>query len=84
MKQIIIKIIDIIVKLWLKIKDTFWSVKDFFYRKLRKPPEVASVDETIDEIVKNNRSIARFGDGEIKLAAGRTISFQQSTSFITN
>ena len=84
MKQIIIKIIDIIVKLWLKIKDTFWSVKDFFYRKLRKPPEVASVDDTIDEIVNNNRSIARFGDGEIKLVAGRTISFQKSSAFITN
>lgn len=82
LKQLIIKIIDFFVKLWRKIKDGFWRVKDFFYRKLTKAPHVASVDETIDEIVDNKRSIARFGDGEIKLAAGRTISFQECSPFI--
>ena len=58
MKQLIIKLIDIFVKIWLRIKDTFWRVRDFFYRKVTKAPQVASVDDTIDEIVKNKRSIA--------------------------
>lgn len=83
LKQIIIKIIDILVKLWIRIKDTFWRVKDFFYRKITKAPKVESVNETIDEIVKNKRSIARFGDGEIKLVAGRNISFQNNSEKIT-
>ena len=82
MKQLIIKIIDILVKTWLKIKDTFWRIKDFFYRKFTKAPHVASVDDTIDEIVNNKRSIARFGDGEIKLAAGKDISFQDNSKKI--
>lgn len=82
MKQIIIKIIDILVKLWIRIKDTFWRVKDFFYRKITKAPKVESVNDTIDEIVNNKRSIARFGDGEIKLAAGNDISFQDNSKKI--
>ena len=82
MKQIIIKIIDILVKLWIRIKDTFWRVKDFFYRKITKAPKVESVNDTIDEIVNNKRSIARFGDGEIKLAAGNDISFQANSKKI--
>lgn len=82
LKQLIIKIIDILVKMWLKIKDTFWRIKDFFYRKFTKVPHVASVDDTIDEIVNNKRSIARFGDGEIKLAAGKDISFQDNSKKI--
>lgn len=82
MKQIIIKIIDILVKLWIRIKDTFWRVKDFFYRKIAKAPKVESVNDTIDEIVNNKRSIARFGDGEIKLAAGKDISFQDNSKKI--
>lgn len=82
MKQIIIKIIDILVKLWIRIKDTFWRVKDFFYRKIANAPKVESVNDTIDEIVNNKRSIARFGDGEIKLAAGKDISFQDNSKKI--
>ena len=82
LKQLIIKLIDIFVKIWLRIKDTFWRVRDFFYRKVTKAPQVASVDDTIDEIVKNKRSIARFGDGEIKLAAGKNISFQVNSKKI--
>lgn len=82
LKQIIIKIIDILVKLWIRIKDTFWRVKDFFYRKIAKAPKVESVNDTIDEIVNNKRSIARFGDGEIKLAAGKDISFQDNSKKI--
>lgn len=82
MKQLIIKLIDICVKLWRKIKDYFWYTKDFFYRSFTTPPTVASVDETIDAIVSNNYSIARFGDGEIKLVAGKNISFQNNSAFI--
>lgn len=83
MKQLIIRIIDIAVKLWRRIRDACLQGKDFIYRKITVAPQVASVEETIDEIVKNNCSIARFGDGEIKLTAGKSISFQDSSDFIT-
>lgn len=81
-KRLIIRIIDVLVKLWRKTKDFFWKSFDFFYRGLTTPPAVTSVDETIEEIVNNGCSIARFGDGEIKLAAGRDISFQKNSDFI--
>lgn len=82
MKQLIIKLIDILVKLWIKIKGTFWRSFDFFYRNFTKPPQVASVDDTIDEIINKRSSIARFGDGEIKLVAGKDISFQVNSKWI--
>ena len=83
MKKLIIKIIDILVKLWYKIRDTFWMVYDFFYTKVHKPPIIASVDETIDEIVNNGCSISRYGDAEIKLVAGKDISYQVNSPFVT-
>ena len=42
-----------------------------------KHPEVKTIDETIAEIVKNKKSIARYGDGEYFLAFYRNIGFQQ-------
>ncbi len=83
MKRIIIRIIDILVKLWYKIRDTFWAIHDFFYTKIHKPPVIASVSETIDEIINNGCSISRYGDAEIKLVAGKDISYQVNSPFIT-
>lgn len=57
----------------------FWLIFDFFYSRLTKAPAVATVDETIKALVEGNYSIARYGDGEIKLVAGRNISFQDAT-----
>lgn len=81
-KRMIIKIIDFSVKLWNSVKDGFFEVKDFFYRQLTENPKVASVDETINKIVSEKCSVARFGDGEIKLVAGKDISFQDNSDFI--
>lgn len=41
-------------------------------------PKILSVDETIDEILHTNKSIARFGDGEIMVADGQDILFQRA------
>ncbi len=59
-----------------KFVNALFSLHDFFYRRLKKPPKVLTNFETIDLIVKNRCSVSRFGDGEIKLAAGKDISFQ--------
>ncbi|MBQ6543112.1 MAG: SP_1767 family glycosyltransferase [Clostridia bacterium] len=46
-------------------------------------PEVKSAQETLDYIVKSKCSVSRFGDGEIKLVAGKDISFQKYSPFVT-
>jgi len=42
-----------------------------------KHPKVKTIDETIDEIVNNKKSIARYGDGEYFLSFNRSIGFQK-------
>ena len=36
-----------------------------------------SLDETLDELLNNKKSIARFGDGEFKIIFGKDIGFQK-------
>ena len=66
-----------------KIQDGALTAFDSIYEKAAKPPFVRSIDETIEYIIQNNCSVSRFGDGEIKLAAGKSISFQQVSPFVT-
>lgn len=47
-------------------------------------PEVMTTTQTIDYIIKNKCSIARFGDGEYSLAQGHSIDFQSSCSVLQN
>lgn len=42
-----------------------------------KRPKVANVKDTIDKIIKDKVSIARFGDGEFELIFNRSIPFQK-------
>ena len=37
---------------------------------------IFSSEETLNEIIKKNRSISRFGDGELRLIFGKGIPFQ--------
>lgn len=39
---------------------------------------VMSVDETIDELINSNKSLVRFGDGELKVIRGGTLEFQEA------
>lgn len=57
----------------------FFIAVNFFVKLFGKPPEVLSVDETMEKIVREGLSVARFGDGEIKLAGGKDISFQPAS-----
>jgi glycosyltransferase family protein len=41
-------------------------------------PKIASIDETIEELISNNKSIARYGDGELMLCLSRAINFQKN------
>lgn len=47
-------------------------------------PKVRTEEETIRQIIENNLSIARFGDGEFNMCIGRHKSFQkQDTQLVT-
>jgi len=39
--------------------------------------KIFSSEETLNEIIKKNRSISRFGDGELKLIFGERLGFQE-------
>lgn len=65
------------------ISTIFFSIVNFFVKLIKKPPKVMGIDETMEYIVKNKPSIARFGDGEIKLANGTDISFQKASPELT-
>lgn len=83
MKKILLFFWNKLFDIKAKIADLFWKLFDFFYRHLTKAPVVKSPQETLDYIVENNCSVSRFGDGEIKLVAGRDISFQKNSPFVT-
>ena len=42
-----------------------------------QPIKVKSVDETLDEIIKNKKSISRFGNGEFNIIFNKGIKFQK-------
>lgn len=58
--------------------------KDSIVNALRKKPQIKSVDETIDTILKSKCSVSRFGDGEYKLMSGKDISFQRYSEEIAS
>ncbi|MBQ8228801.1 MAG: SP_1767 family glycosyltransferase [Clostridia bacterium] len=82
MKKLLLALWDFLHKAKKSFADFLWCFFDFFYSKIKKPPIVASVEETIDKLAEGRYSIARFGDGEIKLVAGKDISFQKATPFV--
>ena len=45
---------------------------------------IISTENTINEIIKNHKSISRFGDGEIGMIFGHSISFQKRDNHLRN
>lgn len=63
------------------IKDILANIVYLLYkwRILRNHIRVASIDETLDELIHTDKSIVRYGDGEIVLLCGRSIPLQKPT-----
>ena len=61
------------------IKGILAQIDYLLYRAgLKKCPiKVHSVEETIDELVRTNKSMIRFGDGEVTMIRGRSLKLQQ-------
>lgn len=43
-----------------------------------KLPKVLGINESIDEVIATDKSVARYGDGEFKLLMGESIGFQKA------
>lgn len=55
---------------FLRMENLPYEIFDPRYRHKYDIPKIMTVEETIDEIVLNKKSIARFGDGEFSIMAG--------------
>ncbi len=63
-----------------KIKDILAAIVYFLYEKgiLRNRIKVHTIDETIDELLHTDKSMVRFGDGEIVMIRGIDLMLQQA------
>lgn len=63
-----------------KIKDILGAILYFLYEKdiLHNKIKVHSIDETIEELRHTEKSMVRFGDGEIVMIKGRDLVLQKS------
>lgn len=84
MKRFLLKIWNTAFDLKLKAADAVYALWDAVYRRVKKPPRVLSAEETIDYIIKNRCCVSRFGDGEIKLIAGKDLFFQNAEPALIN
>lgn len=64
-----------------KIKDILAAVVYFLYEKgiLHNRIKVHTIDETIDELFNTNKSMVRFGDGEIVMIKGVDLMLQKAS-----
>lgn len=63
------------------IKMILAEIDYFLHRTIIKKGniEVYSIDETIDELIHSEKSIVRFGDGEITMMRGMDLTFQKGS-----
>ena len=63
-----------------KIKDILAAIVYFLYEKdiLHNRIKVHTIDETIDELLNTDKSMVRFGDGEIVMIRGVDLRLQQA------
>lgn len=64
-----------------KIKDIFAAIVYFLYEKriLHNRIKVHTIDETIDELLNTEKSMVRFGDGEIVMIKGVDLMLQKAS-----
>lgn len=62
------------------IKDKLAGIVYFIYRKgiIENHIKVYSVDETLNQLIDTEKSLVRFGDGEITMIRGRSLKLQDT------
>lgn len=72
---------NLIKKLYIKIVDYGHNIINYIYRfyLLLRPFKIMNANDTINYIIKHKCSVARFGDGELSIAAyNDSIKFQKA------
>ena len=77
MKKLLVDLWNWLYDCYLEFMYCVRLVDDFFYRKGHCAPRVVSIQDTIQHIIETKCSVARYGDGEMKLIMGNDISFQK-------
>lgn len=69
-----------------KLKDILAAIVYFLYEKgiLRGGIRVHTIDETIDELLRTEKSMVRFGDGEIVMIKGVDLMLQKASAEIAD
>lgn len=69
-----------------QIKDILAAIVCFLYEKgiLHNRIQVHSIDETIDELLHTEKSMVRFGDGEIVMIGGGDLMLQKASAEIAD
>ena len=67
-----------------KIKAILADIMYWVYQKriCRTDIEVMSIDETLNELLSTDKSLVRFGDGEIIMSRGKSLHFQHESEEI--
>ena len=75
------------VSIFTKIRNrTKWLLsfpKEWIGRIVYPLPSVKTIEETLDQIIENRCSVARYGDGEFNLMLGKSIDFQEYNEIIS-
>ena len=65
------KLLDKLIKvMYCKFDNIRWEISDPRIQGTLWHPQIMSIEDTINEIVENKKSIARFGDGEFGIMCG--------------
>ena len=67
----------------LKKKKFFKKCKKCSAKQILKGLQIVSPEETLNELINNNKSISRFGDGEFNLIFGNNIGFQKANKILS-
>ncbi len=69
-----------------RIKDSLAAIVYFLYEKniLHNHIKVHTIDETIDELLQTDKSMVRFGDGEIVMIKGGDLMLQKASPEIAS
>ncbi len=84
MNQVLVNIWNWAFDQFIKLKNLFFILLDNLIKVVSTSPKVASIEQTIEYIKSNRVSISRFGDGEIKLVAGKDLAFQHCSLELQN
>lgn len=79
-KSIALCVWNALYKCLVTMNDKVHLLYDRIYSSCVRPPQVASIDETIRFVLETKCSVSRFGDAEMKILHGDNITYQANSA----